>query len=1062
MFSKFFIERPVFSCVVAIIISLAGAIALKSLPIEQYPSLTPPTVSVAATYTGADAETIAQTVATPIEDAINGVENMIYLDTTASAGSMRMTVYFSIGTDPDQATIDVNNRISAATAKLPDDVKRTGVTVRKSGSAMLAAISVYSSDGSMDATEVYNYIVLNILDDLKRVHGVGDATAIGNKNYSMRIWTDPNLLAKHDITASEVIAAISEQNAQYATGKIGEEPVTQKNPYVDSITMKGRLSKVEDFENIILRANKDGSFLRIKDVAKVEIGSLQYVSQGRLNGNDAVPIMINLQSGANALDTMDLIRAKMAELKQSFPAGLDYNIAYDTTEFVSASIYEVIKTFAEAFVLVILIMYLFLKNFRSTLIPMVAIPVSLLGTFAGLYTLGFSVNLLTLFALILAIGIVVDDAIIVVENIDRIIHEDKNISIKDAAIQSMGEITSPVISIVLVLCAVFIPVSFMGGFTGQIQRQFALTLAISVILSGFVALSLTPSLCALFLKRNMGEPFKFVKKFNDFFDWSTEVFTAAVAHVLKRPKRYVAIFVLMLVAVLGLFKIVPKALVPNEDQGVMIAITNLPPASALHRTVDYIDNLSKDFDANALIKNNMSMIGFDLFTSSLKENAGVSFVIMKDYSERNMTSQQMSGAYMAKYIGNPNAMTFFVNPPPIQGLSLTDGFEMYLQNRSGKTYNEIQQDVNKVLAAAAQRKDLVNVRTTLDTIYPQFELEIDRDKLKAYGLNMSSVFTTIASTIGSYYVNDFTMFGKSFQVNVRSLGDLRNTQDALKNIFVRSSSGAQVPLDAVLTLKRSTGPDDVKRFNLFPAAHMQGSPAPGYTSGQAIQAISEVVAQTLGDDYTIAWSGSSYQEVTSSGAGQTSMILGLIFVFLILAAQYERWLMPLAVVTAVPFAVFGSLLFVYLRNFVNTGVSNDIYFQTGLLLLIGLSAKNAILIVEFAMEAHLKHGKNIFEASIEAARLRFRPICMTSLAFCLGIFPLVIATGAGSASRHSLGTGLVGGMIAASTLALLFVPLFFYLLESFNEWLDKKRGIAPVNSKTAPQVSKGLKGDLNA
>lgn len=1065
MFSKFFIERPVFACVVAIIISLGGAIALKSLPIEQYPSLTPPTVSVSATYTGADAETIAQTVATPIEDAINGVENMIYMDTTAAAGSMRMTVYFDIGTDPDQATIDVNNRISAATARLPDDVKRTGVTVRKSGSAMLAAISVYSSDGSMDATEVYNYIVLNILDDLKRVHGVGDAYAIGNKNYSMRIWTDPNLLAKHDITASEVVAAINEQNAQYATGKIGEEPVTNKSPYVYSITMKGRLNKVEDFENIILRANKDGSFLRIKDIAKVEIGSQQYVSQGRLNGNDAVPIMINLQSGANALDTMKLIRAKMAELKQNFPAGLDYNIAYDTTEFVSASIYEVVKTFIEAFVLVILIMYLFLKNFRSTFIPMIAIPVSLLGTFAGLYVLGFSVNLLTLFALILAIGIVVDDAIIVVENIDRIIHEDKNISIKDAAIMSMGEITSPVISIVLVLCAVFIPVSFMGGFTGQIQRQFALTLAISVILSGFVALSLTPSLCALFLKRNMGEPFKFVKKFNDFFDWSTGVFTAAVAHMLKRPVRYVCVFVLMLVAIVVLFLKVPKALVPNEDQGVMIAITNLPPASALHRTTAYIDNLSQDFDANPLIKNNMSMIGFDLFTSSLKENAGVSFVMMKDYSERNMTSQEMAGAYMAKYIGNPNALTFFVNPPPIQGLSLTDGFEMYLQNRSGKSYNEIQEDVNKVLAAAAKRQDLVRVRTTLDTTYPQFELEIDRDKIKAYGLSMSSVFTTIASTIGSYYVNDFTMFGKSFQVNVRSLGDFRNTQDALKNIFVRSSTtGQQVPLDAVLTLKRSTGPDDVKRFNLFPAARMQGEPAPGYTSGQAIQAISEVVEQTLGDDYTIAWSGSSYQEVTSSGAGQTSMILGLIFVFLILAAQYERWLMPLAVVTAVPFAVFGSLLFVYLRNFVNTGVSNDIYFQTGLLLLIGLSAKNAILIVEFAMEAHLKHGKSIFEASVEAARLRFRPICMTSLAFCLGIFPLVIATGAGSASRHSLGTGLIGGMIAASTLALLFVPLFFYLLESFNAWLDKKRGKEPANAAVSALSSSKAspKGDNHA
>lgn len=1065
MFSKFFIERPVFACVVAIIISLAGAIALKFLPIEQYPSLTPPTVSVSATYTGADAETIAQTVATPIEDAINGVENMIYMDTTAAAGSMRMTVYFDIGTDPDQATIDVNNRISAATARLPDDVKRTGVTVRKSGSAMLAAISVYSSDGSMDATEVYNYIVLNILDDLKRVHGVGDAYAIGNKNYSMRIWTDPNLLAKHDITASEVVAAINEQNAQYATGKIGEEPVTNRSPYVYSITMKGRLNKVEDFENIILRANKDGSFLRIKDVAKVEIGSQQYVSQGRLNGNAAVPIMINLQSGANAIDTMKLIRAKMAELKQNFPAGLDYNIAYDTTEFVSASIYEVVKTFIEAFVLVILIMYLFLKNFRSTFIPMIAIPVSLLGTFAGLYALGFSVNLLTLFALILAIGIVVDDAIIVVENIDRIIHEDNNISIKDAAILSMSEITSPVISIVLVLCAVFIPVSFMGGFTGQIQRQFALTLAISVILSGFVALSLTPSLCAIFLKRNMGEPFKFVKKFNDFFDWSTKIFTAVVKHILERPKRYVLAFIAMLVATASLYTIVPKALVPTEDQGVMIAITNLPPASALHRTTDYIDNLSQDFDTNPLIKNNMSMIGFDLFTSSLKENAGVSFVIMKDWGDRNITAQDLAMHYNIKNASNPNGLTYFVNPPPIQGLSLTGGFDMYVQNRSGKSYAEIQADVNKLVAAAAQRPDLARVRTTLDTTYPQFALEIDRDKIKAYGLNMSDIFTTIASSIGSYYVNDFTMFGKSFQVNVRSLGDFRNTQEALKNIFVRSSTtGQQVPLDAVLTLKRSTGPDDVKRFNLFPAALVQGDPAPGYTSGQAIQAITEVASQTLGDDYTIAWSGSAYQEVSNTSAGQTSMILGLIFVFLILAAQYERWLMPLAVVTAVPFAVFGSLLFVYLRNFVNTGVSNDIYFQTGLLLLIGLSAKNAILIVEFAMEAHLKHGKSIFEASIEAARLRFRPICMTSLAFCLGIFPLVIATGAGSASRHSLGTGLIGGMIAASTLALLFVPLFFYLLESFNAWLDKKRGKEPANADVSVLSSSKAspKGDNHA
>ncbi|TQR33843.1 multidrug efflux RND transporter permease subunit [Campylobacter sp. MIT 99-7217] len=1045
MFSKFFIERPVFASVVAIIISLAGIIALKSLPVEQYPSLTPPTVSVSATYTGADAETIAQTVATPIEDAINGVEDMIYIDTTSSAGSMRMTVYFDIGTDPDQATINVNNRISAATAKLPEDVKRLGVTVRKASSTILAAITL-NSDGSMDSTEIYNYIVLNILDDLKRVPGVGDATAIGNKNYSMRIWTDPNLLNKFNVTASEVISAISEQNTQYATGKIGEEPVAQKSPYVYSITMKGRLNTIEEFENIILRANSDGSFLRIKDVAKVEIGSQQYVSQGRLNGNDAVPIMINLQSGANAIEVAGLVKAKMEELSKNFPAGLEYNIPYDTTEFVVASIEEVIKTFVEAFVLVIIVMYFFLKNFRSTIIPMIAIPVSLLGTFAGLYVLGFSVNLLTLFALILAIGIVVDDAIIVVENIDRIIHEDKNISVKDAAIISMGEITSPVISIVLVLCAVFIPVSFMGGFTGQIQKQFALTLAISVAISGFVALSLTPSLCALFLKRNMGKPFKIVEKFNDFFDWSTKVFTSIVAFVLQRPIRFVLVFVGMLGLTGYLYLIVPKALVPSEDQGTVIAITNLPAASALHRTVGYIDELSKDFNQDPLVKYSMSMIGFDLFTSSLKENAGVSFVSMKDWGDRNMTAQALALQYNIKNAANTDGQTFFVNPPPIQGLSLTGGFDMYVQNRSGKTYAQIQEDVNALLVAARNRPDLANVRTTLDTSFPQFKLEINRDKLKAYGLNMQDIFTTIASTIGTYYVNDFTMFGKSFQVNVRSLGDFRNTQEALKNIFVRSSNGTMVPLDAVLTLTRSTGADDVKRFNLFPAALVQGDPAPGFTSGQAIQAISDVVAETLGDDYTIAWSGSAYQEVSSSSAGQTSMILGLVFVFLILAAQYERWLMPLAVVTAVPFAVFGSLLFVYLRNFINPSVSNDIYFQTGLLLLIGLSAKNAILIVEFAMEEHLQRGKSIFQASIEAAKLRFRPICMTSLAFCLGILPLVIATGAGSASRHSLGTGLIGGMIAASTLALIFVPLFFYLLESFNEWLDRKRGVKGVKN----------------
>ncbi|EPY0439050.1 efflux RND transporter permease subunit [Campylobacter upsaliensis] len=1037
MFSKFFIERPVFASVVAIIISLAGTIALYSLPVEQYPNLTPPTVSVSATYTGADAQTISESVAIPIEDAINGVENMIYLESTSSAsGQMRLTAYFDIGTDPNQATVDVNNRISSATAKLPEAVKKLGVTVRKSNSSILEAVAMYSTDGSMNAVDIYNYITLNIIDDIKRVPGVGDAFAIGNRNYSMRVWLDPNLLNKYQITSKEVLSAIEEQNAQYATGKIGEEPVTQKSPYVYSITMQGRLKSSQEFGEVILRVNEDGSFLRLKDVADIELGSQQYVAQGRYDGNDAVPIIINLQSGANSVNTAKLVGEKLEELSKNFPAGLAYNVPYDTTTFVKASIYEVLKTFAEALILVIIVMYLFLKNFRSTLIPMIAVPVSLLGTFAGLYLLGFSVNLLTLFALVLAIGIVVDDAIIVVENVDRILHEDPNISVKDATIIAMEEVASPVVSIVLVLCAVFIPVSFISGFVGEIQKQFALTLAISVAISGFVALTLTPSLCALFLKRNNGEPFVFVKKFNDFFDWSTKIFSAGVAYILKRVVRFVMIFGIMLGGTYYLYQSVPSSLVPTEDQGIIMSIINLPAASSLHRTIDFIDKTAKnDILGQNGINSSMALIGFDLFTNSPKENAGAMFIQLDDWADRNVSSFEIVQNLNIKHAFNPEAQTFFLDPPPIPGLSITGGFEMYAQNRSGKSYDEIQADVDKLVAAANQRAELTGVRTTLDTRYPQFKLEIDRDKLKYYKLNMQDVFATVSSTIGTYYVNDFSLLGKNFQVNVRAKGDFRNTQEALKNIYVKSSDRQMVALDSILTLKSSAGPDDVKRFNLFPAAQIQGSPAPGYSSGQAMAVMEELTKEFLGEEYTLAWSGTSYQEATNSNTGSIAFVLGMIFVFLILAAQYERWLMPLAVITAVPFALFGSLLFIWLRDFYN-----DVYFQTGLLLLIGLSAKNAILIVEFAMEEHLKKGKSIFDASVEAAKLRFRPIVMTSLAFTLGILPLVISSGAGSAARHALGTGLIGGMIAASTLAIFFVPLFFYLLESFNAWLDKKRG----------------------
>lgn len=1039
MFSRFFILRPVLACVVSIIIALAGFMALQNMPIEQYPSLTPPVIEVKATYTGADAKTVAQVVATPIEDSINGVDDMIYMESSSSSnGNLDIKVYFKIGTNPDQATINVNNRVSQAMAKLPEQVKKLGVTVRKSGTSTLEAITTYSGDKSMGALEVYNYTTIEIMDKLKRITGVSDAQVLGGQDYSMRVWVNPDLMNKFGVTMKEIMQAISDQNAQYPTGKIGEDPVVKHSPYVFSISMQGRLKTSSEFDNIIIRVNKDGSFLRLKDVATVNVGGKFYNFQGSINGGATVVTLISLQSGANAMQTAELVAAKMKELAKNFPKGLTYGIPYDTTTFVKASIDEVVITLFEAFALVIIVMYMFLKNFRATIIPLIAVPVSLLGTFAGLYLLGFSINLLTLFALVLAIGIVVDDAIIVVENVDRIIHSDDSISIKDACIQAMEEVQSPVISIVLVLSAVFIPVSFISGFVGEIQKQFALTLAVSVAISGFVALTLTPALCSMYLRRKEAKPFWFVRMFNEGFDWVSNHVTHGVGFVLRHIPIFLVLFCLIIASIVGLFKLVPHSLVPAEDQGNLIAITNLPPASALYRTAKHVKAMTADIQrTHPVVDNALALMGYDLFSGSLKENASVSFYNLKNWDDRKISSFQLANELNKRYFLDQYAQSYFLNPPPIQGLSLTGGFEMYAQNKTGKSYAQIEADVMKLVYAARKSPILTRVRTTLDTTFPQFKLNINRDKIRAYGLNMNEVFNTVQATIGQFYLNDFSMLGKNFQVNIRAKGDFRNAQDALRLIFVKSNDGKMVPLNAVLSLKRDTGPDDVNRFNLFPAARILGDPAPGYTSGQAIAEMQRLSKETLSEnDYSIAWSGAAYQEVTSSGKSTVAFTLGLIFVFLILAAQYERWMMPLAIVTAVPFGVLGSILFVYLR-----GLHDDVYFQTGLLLLIGLSAKNAILIVEFAMEEHLQKGKNVFDAAVSAARMRFRPIIMTSLAFTIGVLPMMFATGAGSASRHALGTGVVGGMIVASTVAIFFVPMFFYILENFNIWLDKKRGI---------------------
>ncbi|WP_169999934.1 multidrug efflux RND transporter permease subunit [Campylobacter sp. RM9328] len=1032
MFSRFFINRPIFAAVVSIIIVIGGLMAMKGLPIEEYPKLTPPQVTVSATYTGANAETIANTVATLLEDEINGVEGMIYMQSTSSSsGSMSINVYFQIGYDSKQATIDVNNRVQAALSRLPDEVQSTGVIVRERSSSILEVVAFTSDDPSMSRLELSNYVLLNIADEIKRVKGVGDVNVIGNQNYAMRIWLKPDELSKFNLSVPEVLTAVRTQNSQYAAGKIGEQPMKDaKNPYVYTIKADGRYFSAEQFENIILRSNSDGTLLKLKDVADVEIGSRSYSFNGFLNNQVMSPMLIFLQNDANALETAQLVSKRLDELSVSYPAGFKHTVSYDTTKFVEVSIKEVVKTFIEALVLVIIVIYFFLKSIRATIIPMLAVPVSIIGTFAGFYAMGFSINLITLFALILAIGIVVDDAIIVIENVERIMHEDKDISVKDATIKAMDEVAAPVISIVLVLSAVFVPVAFMEGFVGVIQRQFALTLVVSVALSGFVALTLTPALAAIMLKRGESEPFWIVKKFNDLFDWSTNVFSAGVAKILRHVIPSLAVVAIVIFAMIELFKVVPSSLVPYEDKGYMMAISSLPPASAAPRTIKEVNKMSEMLLADPNIDLVTGFAGYDMIAGALRENSMIFFVRTTDWSLRQ-TPQSSINALIGKYNGvfwpSKESMSFVVNIPPITGLSMTGGFEMFIQNRSGKSYNDIEKDVLAVVAKANARPELTSVRTTLETNYPQYDIKIDDEKAYLLGVSKSDIFNALSATMGSYYINDFNMFGKTYRVYAQAKEKFRNSPEDMRDIFVKNSKGEMVSLATVATLTRSMGPDLVDRFNLFPAAKVMGDPAIGYTSGEALKAIQEVVKETLNEnEYSIAWSGTAYQEVNSAGTGTQAFIFGMIFVFLILAAQYERWLIPLAVITAVPFAVFGSLLATWAR-----GLTNDVYFEVGLLLLIGLSAKNAILIVEFAMQER-ENGKSIFDAAVSAARLRFRPIVMTSIAFTLGVFPMVISSGAGAASRHSLGTGVVGGMIAATTIAIFFVPLFYYLLENLN------------------------------
>ena len=1037
MFSKFFINRPVLAMVMSIIIVIAGGLSIFSLAVEEYPQVTPPQVVVQATYPGASAEVISSSVASVLENSINGVEGMIYMQSSStSSGSLNINIYFTNETDPDQATINVNNRVQAVLSSLPQEVQRQGVTVDKRSSTILAVYSLFSDSPAHDRIFIANYAAINILEELKRVPGVGDAALFSRQEYSMRIWLSPDKLTKYNLTPAEVIALVQEQNSQFAAGFFGQEPVRKDLDFTYTVTTQGRFTTPQEFENILIRTNSDGSSLRLKDLARVELGAEDYSVNAFYNGRPAVAFGLFLQPGANALNVAEGVAKKLEELSQTFPEGLQYAIPYDTTSFVNVSIKEVIKTFIEAIILVVIVIYFFLQNFRATIIPVLAVPVSIIGTFAGMYMLGFSINLLTLFGLILAIGIVVDDAIIVIENVERLIHEEK-LSVKDATMKAMDEIASPVIAIVLVLSAVFIPVAFIGGFSGEIYKQFAITIVISVVISGFVALTLTPALCVSILKTHEPKPFWIVKKFNDFFEWLTHQFTDKVAHAIRRGVFYVILFVGLIAVTYGLFTRVPTGLVPAEDKGMLLVSMQLPPATALSKTTEMASFMESTIRNNPNVEAVMALAGYDMLSSAVRTFGGTAFVKLKDWDlrkEDNQKSQALAQTFTAQLMQNPNAVIFALNPPPIMGLSLTDGFEMYIQNRTGGSIQDLQKCTQLVLQEAQKRPELTGVRTTLSVNVPQYNVQLDRQKAKSLGVNVDDVFTTLQSTFGSYYVNDFNLYGRTFKVSMQSESEFRETPNDLRNVFVRSSNGDLIPISSLVTFERIIGPDILERFNLFPAAKLMGDAASGYSSGDALKAIEEVANQVLPDGYTVAFSGSSYQEKNAGGTGTIAFIFGLVFVFLILAAQYERWLMPLAVLTAVPFAVFGAILATWLR-----GLNNDIYFQIGLVMLIALAAKNAILIIEFAMEAREKQGKNIYDAAVEAARLRFRPIVMTSLAFTIGVLPLAISSGAGAASRHAIGTGVIGGMLAATFIATFFIPLFYTYFARLSEFISNLR-----------------------
>lgn len=1042
-----FLRRPVLSAVISIVITLVGALAMKALPIAQYPDLVPPTVQVSVSYPGASAETIANTVLAPLEVNINGVENMLYMTSTAASGSGSgsISVYFALGTNPDMALVNVNNKVNLAQTLLPEEVRRQGVTVVKRSPAMLQVFSYYSPDGRYDEVYIHNWMQINVVDELKRVPGVGDCSIFGSMSYAMRIWLKPDKLAKYGLTVTEVAQAIQDQNSQFAPGRLGDMPSPASTQLTWQIDTQGRLVTPEQFGEIIIRTGEDSAMLRLKDVARIELGGQDYSVSSRFNGMPARMGAVYLLPGANAIATGDLVTARLKEIAKTLPDGLDYSIVVDTNDFVMESIKEVINTLVEAMILVFIVVYVFLQNWRATLIPCIAVPVSIIGTFAGMYALGYSINTLTLFGMVLAIGIVVDDAIVVLENVERIMSSE-HLPPREATAKAMNEVTAPVIAIVLVLCAVFIPVSFMGGLAGQMYKQFAITISVSVVLSGIVALTLTPSLCALLLKPHAHDhmpPRAFVW-FNYAFGRVTHRYLRAVRFIKDSSLRALTLFGLMIVAIAWLLKVVPGGLVPNEDQGYILGMAILDDGASQHRTTAVTEVLSNFVLKQPSVSHVATINGIDISSMSVKSNYGTFFATLKPWNERKGEEESpdvLTGKVMAVTMMQPEAVVLGFTPPPISGMSTTGGFEGYIQMRGDGSIYDLEQQANAVVAEAMTKNAdgtpkypaIGNVQNLFSTGAPQLYANLDRERCKDMGVSVKDVFTAMGATFGTTYVNDFNYMGRTFQVRMQSEAAERMLPESLNDVFVRNNRGEMIPLTAVMTLERRTAPQVMERYNVFPAAHVMGNPAEGYSSGQALEAMEQAAAAVLPNNFSLGWVGSALQEKLASADTTIIFVLALVMVFLILAAQYESWSLPLAVLTAVPFGVFGALAATWFRD-----LSNDVYFQVALVTLVGLAAKNAILIVEFAVESW-RDGRSLDVAAMHASRLRFRPIVMTSLAFILGCMPLAVSAGAGANSRHAIGTAVIGGMLAATCIATLFVPYFFKSIMRLSLKLQGKK-----------------------